>query len=468
MLTMRITELGEVSDLAKKLQFFRGPKKTMPILSEAEPGWVTDEKKIYVGDGNKNIGIVTDEEFESAVTLESGGEVKVPEGMTGPFQIILTTDTERPEGHGVFGVQWDMSNPSPLLTRLTYETDPNRWVDTVILEEPVAAIGSEGGSSPFDNYLPWKGMEEYNIVDSETIYKQGDENFSRSQYDTMVWIPEFWYHIEQEGDIARYYISSDEREGFEKHPGSGRYVGRYTASEDYKSISGVASLVSITRATARENASAKGPGWSQYDYASYCAICLLYLVEYASFNSQEKIGNGVTSASAAVPSGGTDTMVYHTGRADGNAWQTAVQYRHIENPWGNLWQWVDGINMNNQEVWVCTDPSKYADNTTENYTNVGNRVELTDPNYGWITRMDVSTVFPWTFFPTASEGGSSVSYVCDYTYYAAGWRVLPVGGDWAGGTTAGLWYFYGDGAASRALVSLGLRLLHIPVGGPGE
>ena len=64
---MRTTELGEASDLAKKLQFFRGPKESMPILSEAEPGWATDEKKIYVGDGSKNIGIVTDEEFESAV-----------------------------------------------------------------------------------------------------------------------------------------------------------------------------------------------------------------------------------------------------------------------------------------------------------------------------------------------------------------------------------------------------------------
>lgn len=366
---------------------------------------------------------------------------------------------------GTFGVQWDMSNPISALTRLTQENDPNGYVTVDITTEPVAAVGSGEGSSPFDNYFPWKGMEEFNVVDGDPLYKQGEEGFSRSQYDTMVYIPEFWYYIEQEGDIARYYISSDEREGFEKHPGSGRYVGRYTASEDYKSISGVASLVSITRATARENASAKGPGWSQYDYASYCAICLLYLVEYASFNSQEKIGNGVTSASAAVPSGGTDTMVYHTGRADGNVWKTAVQYRHIENPWGNLWQWVDGINMNNQEVWVCTDPSKYADDTTENYTNVGNRVELIDPSYGWITRMDVSTVLPWTFFPTASEGGSSVSYVCDYTYYAAGWRVHRVGGGRGDGAPAGLWDFYGLSTALSSSVGIGLRLLWVPGGG---
>ena len=150
---------------------------------------------------------------------------------------------------GTFGVEWDMSNPISALTRLTQENDPNGYVTVDITTEPVAAVGSGEGSSPFDNYFPWKGMEEFNVVDGDPLYKQGEEGFSRSQYDTMVYIPEFWYHIEQEGDIARYYISSDEREGFEKHPGSGRYVGRYTASEDYKSISGVASLVNITRAT---------------------------------------------------------------------------------------------------------------------------------------------------------------------------------------------------------------------------
>ena len=158
-------------------------------------------------------------------------------------------------------------------------------------------------------------------------------------------------------------------------------------------------------------------------------------------------------------------MVYHTGRADGNASQTAVQYRHIENPWGNLWQWVDGINLNNQEVWVCTDPAKYADNTTENYTNVGNRVALIDPNYGWITRMGGSTVFPWTFFPTASEGGSSVSYVCDYTYYAASWRGLLVGGYSSESTRAGLWDFLGNLSALTSYVDVGLRLLWVPGGG---
>ncbi len=361
---------------------------------------------------------------------------------------------------GTFGVQWDMSNPLSALTRLTQENDPNGYVTVDITTEPVAAVGSGEGSSPFDNYFPWKGMEEFNVVDGDPLYKQGEEGFSRSQYDTMVFIPEFWYHIEQEGDITRYYISSDDRVGFKKHPGSGRYVGRYTASEDYKSISGVASLVSITRATARENASAKGPGWSQYDYASYCAICLLYLVEFADFNSQMKLGYGWVSATAATNTGGTDSMLYHTGSLDGQYGHTAVQYRHIENPFGNVSTWADGINMNNENVYVCTDPSKYADDTSDNYTFIGTRAT----SDGYVKKISVpSGENNWCMFPT-EVGASSTTYLCDYSTYDTGWRVLRVGGGLTSGAGAGFWCFDGNNTSASLYSNVGLRLLWGPVG----
>lgn len=43
--------------MAKKLQFYRGPKGSIPTLSPGEPGWVTDENRLYVGTGSENVGI---------------------------------------------------------------------------------------------------------------------------------------------------------------------------------------------------------------------------------------------------------------------------------------------------------------------------------------------------------------------------------------------------------------------------
>lgn len=43
-------------------------------------------------------------------------------------------------------------------------------------------------------------------------------------------------------------------------------------------------------------------------------------------------------------------------------------WRGIEGLWGNVWEWVDGVNWNNGTYYVCNDPSKYADDTTTNYT----------------------------------------------------------------------------------------------------
>ena len=43
--------------MAKKLQFYRGPKGSIPQLSEGEPGWVTDENRLYVGTDSGNVGI---------------------------------------------------------------------------------------------------------------------------------------------------------------------------------------------------------------------------------------------------------------------------------------------------------------------------------------------------------------------------------------------------------------------------
>lgn len=359
----------------------------------------------------------------------------------------------------VFGVCWDYGNSSTALSRLTKSNDPNKVVTADIASEPSAAVGTGSGSSPFDNYAPWKNMDEYNIVDSAVKYRKGETGFSRTDYDTMVYIPEYWYKVvDDSANSKRYfYIAEKAVDGFEKHPGSGKYVGRYNTISGYASKSGAAPLVKITRAAARTGSRGKGDKWSQYDYTSWCAVWLLYLVEFADWDSQSKIGRGYVDGGSAINSGGTDSMIYHTGRASGTDSETAVQYRHIENPWSNVFEWIDGINFNNGTVYVCTTPANYADDTASNYTQIGTKTQ----NKGCITRIGMATAAPWAFFPTAG-GGSKTTYIPDYADYGSGWRVLHVGGDWGSGGYAGLFCFDASLSSSDTNSYVGTRLLFHP------
>ncbi len=375
--------------------------------------------------------------------------------------VFIKADKYQPSSNkGVFGVSWDTTNSSPELTRLTIDTDPNHFVTVNIDTEPVPAVGTGEGSSPFDNYLPWMGMEEYNIVNGEILYKQGEEGFSRSSYDTMVYIPEFWYYIERIQDNVRFYISSEPRENFSKHPGSNKYISRYEIIENngtYMSISGYSPKVSINIGTMRTNCASKGNGWQQDDFMCYQARNLLYLVEFANFNSQNMLGSGISGDSAAHNTGETDAMIYHTGRAEGTNNLSAVQYRHIENPYGNVYTFVDGILINEHEVFLCTDPQYYGNEITENYLSTG--ITTPDSN-GYPKDLIFSDSYSWALIPS-ELGGSTSTYLCDYYYQTSGLRILLVGGLWLSGNYAGFWCFAADQASSLSNSIVGGRSVFI-------
>lgn len=353
----------------------------------------------------------------------------------------------------VFGVCWDTSNSSTALMRLTPETDPYGLVTKSVTTEPVPAVGTGAGSSPFDSFMPWSGMKECNLNNAGAVTAwKGDSGFSRSNNFTMVFIPEFYVAAKRNGTKQYFYVSDKPKTGMTKHPGSGKYVGRYTIPG---SKSGVTSTVNITRTTACSNAKKNGDKWHLYDFATYCAIIFLYVVEFADWNCQKKIGPGITNTSMHS-NGDTDNMKYHTGRT--NDWagdaQNPVQYRWIENLWGNVYQWVDGFNANGTAAYYCTDPSKYADDTATGYTNIG-----TLPASGWIK--DLTVTDNGLLIPKTS-GGSETTYVPDYAYSDPDWRVLCVGGDWNEGTYAGLLSFNASTSSSDSYSNVSARLLCEP------
>ena len=367
----------------------------------------------------------------------------------------------------VFGVSWDSSQPSTALTRLTKANDPNKLVTVDITTEPVPAVGTGSGSSPFDKYMPWMGMEEYNIVNTsgKVLNKKGESGFTRTNISVpvMVKIPKFYYKIERIGSIFRYYVADGPVDGLSLHPGSGdNYLGRYEAGEASSgtmglilaSYSGTTPSVSKTRSTFRDYARNMASGFQLRDIAAWCAYDLLYLVEYADFNSQAKIGQGIVNDTAAHKTGETDVMVYHTGRAAGTDGKTAVQYRGIENPWGNVSEFIDGINILTQVAFICTEPESYADDTNDNYKSCG----FTTPDSGFIKELGFSSVFPWALLPDISGGGSSTTYIPDFVYSGLGERVLNVGGHITSEQEAGLFFFHAGVYSSGKSDKIGSRL----------
>lgn len=365
----------------------------------------------------------------------------------------------------VFGVSWDSSQPSTALTRLTKANDPNKLVTVDITTEPVPAVGTGSGSSPFDKYMPWMEMEEYNIeAETGMRTKKGNSNFTRTQptKPVLVKIPEFYYKVEKSGTIFRYYVADGPVDEFHLHPGSGCYVARYEAIGSNNSSLGsflgsysstLAPSTRQTRDTYRTRARNMASGFQLYDFAAWCAVGLLYLVEFADWDSQKKMGQGIVNDADSHKTGETDSMVYHTGRAAGTDGKTAVQYRGIENPWGNVSEFIDGINVYGQSVYICTDPEIYTDDTDTNYPY--SNIKL--PTSGWIKGLGFSSVFPWAFIPNAN-GGSSISYIPDYTYSGPEWKVLNAGGHITSKQEAGLFFFHAGVTSSGTSNKVGARL----------
>ena len=136
-------------------------------------------------------------------------------------------------------------------------------------------------------------------------------------------------------------------------------------------------------------------------------------------------------------------------------------WRGIEGLWGNVWEWVDGVNWNNGTYYVCNDPSKYADDTTTNYTALSFKGE-TSWSSSYITQEGLDTGSnPHVMLPSAAGSGSETTYDCDACWSSTGWRVFLRGG-WNYGSRCGLFAAGLNLGSSGSGSTIGSRLLYIP------
>lgn len=374
--------------------------------------------------------------------------IETVNGGTAIFK-LSTVIGEPTVSTGVYGVSWNYGSDSTKLTRLG---------DAAEYPDPVPATTlTEAGSSPFDNISPWADMKPYNIVNGEVSYSTDSSDFSMATNDTVVYIPKFYYKVVEDtaNSTISWYISATESDGFSLHPGSGRYVSRYhTGSVDstYCTRSGVAPVTDKTRATMRTNSHNKGANWWMLDFATWSAIQLLYLVEFADWNSQSVLGYGQNGGEATVI-GSTDTAVYHTVKRSSDS----NQYRWIEDPYSTVYDWVDGFVLSSDDVYLGLDNSSFSDTTT-GLTNTG--VEISKS--GYISKLSINETYPWAFLPAATAGTNG-THIPDYVYSENSSAVLYVGGRNTYLERFGLFCLGLDyGSSSDGGGYVGSRLIYIP------
>ena len=360
------------------------------------------------------------------------------------------------------GIEWGYGNQTPLLTRTGDAVGANAS----------AGVGSVAGESDFDDFPIFSEIRRCNLSDAGVVNAYESETgytTDGSNGQVMVEIPAFYYkaEIDTVNVKYRYSISNHEQDGYALHPmfqhngetQNAIYIAAYETSAGYASKSGAAPLVSQTRAVTRTGIrGARGNQWSTVDMAARVGIGMLMVIEFATLNTQSAIGPGISGASAASTTGGADGVAGSSGRAAGTANLCAVAWRGLENWWGNVWEWVDGFNVNGGVVYHCLNQLQFADDTASNYTSTGVTFGTAlSAAYG--TMLACPTGAPWAAIPNAHSGGSDATYLCDACYSSTGWRVALAGGDWSYGANCGAFAWNWNNASSNANANIGSRIL---------
>ena len=115
------------------------------------------------------------------------------------------------------------------------------------------------------------------------------------------------------------------------------------------------------------------------------------------------------------------------------------KYRGIENLWGNVFQWVDGINIIDNQAWVSRVPSEYISNL---FANPYQQLSYINHNVNdYISQMGFDPSNPEFQLPTSITGGAYNKYYADYYYQSTGQRVALLGGCWNRMSNTGLSYW---------------------------
>jgi hypothetical protein len=371
--------------------------------------------------------------------------------------IETLANTESVAGGEAYGISWNESAD-------TYTRTGSNAYTTIQSKMRRCLLNSSGVVTTYLNAL------NSNYTDTGVI-----ADLTGASGNVMVEIPKFYYRYNYVGTTHNWSISLTPLSGYAVHPAFNkggvevehRYIGAYNASTDgtvLKSVSGQYCDTNMTRATMRTRARAIGTGWGILDFNLISAIQLLMLVEFNNFNSQSVIGMGRTQLSGgdwvdgsyyglnglSNSIGNATGNVNYSGDADdAGADLNYMSYRGIENFYGNVWKWVDGINIQDRVPFISNNPALFADDVfTSSYISAG----ITIPDsHGWQNTLAQTGT---GFFPVSVGAGSSTK-ITDYYWQNPGNRVVKLGGSADAGSLAGAFCLSALDASSGSYVGIG-------------
>lgn len=421
--------------------------------------------------------------------------------LTSTLPNIDTIPIEGTQPEDWYGVSWSETSSNPDCIRIG-NMDMHRSLPIQSMMKPFAF---QTQSLYKDQFVPMK--ENF----SEAMYghvNNGEAGQVASTVNVMIKIPEFWYVDDYTPGTKTHNlkICPHAKPGWYHHKEA--YVSAYEAFNfDNKgrlvSMRSVVPTVNFNRTNGRTWARANGfdgeAKWNLYTYEEHRAICHLFLVEYATRNSQKAVntkltpegfrqgglGSGCTTGTATIngaqtwsfiPTGSSDSLGSGSGevtvtiqQTDSSGHNTSTitrkcnRYRGIENPFGHIWKHTDDIISKYEapyRTWYkSVKPDQFATNKNNSYKPL---CSVDNVNVGYKTEIKATPACD--FFSMSVSGGSETTYWCDYNWdnTDASEHCLLIGGNSDDGGLAGLFYLHSYAGVGYSYAYIGSRLTYLP------
>lgn len=419
-----------------------------------------------------------------------------------PNTSIITIEGDQLEDW--YGVSWSETSSNPDCTRIG-NMDMHR---SLPIQSMMRSCVITNSKSPWGSGSIRYLNDDYKVTGG--FYSDSEQNFlGNDSLNVMVEIPEFWY-IDEYVDSSKTHnlkICPHAKPGWNHHKKA--YVGAYEGvvyDDKYYSNSpntvGLKPAINVTRESIRTKARANGPTgqskWNIYTYEEHRAICHLFLVEYATRNSQKAVntaltsegfrqgglGSGCTTGTATIngattysflPVGSSNSLKHDSGEVTVTIQQTdssgantttitrkCNRYRGIENPFGHIWKHTDDVisiyKLNYRHWCKCYNPTNFSNNKNDNYIAICASSVVT----GYKTQIIATP--NCDFFARACTNGSETTYWCDYNWdnTDGSLHCLLIGGRSGSGGAAGLFYLGSHNGVGYSAADIGSRLTYLP------
>lgn len=403
-----------------------------------------------------------------------------------------------------YGVSWSETSSNPDCTRIG-NMDMHR---TLPIQSMMKGYLYFKDGNPLYRMLKlndsWTKCENY----SAGGWRDVDTLLEDNNINVMIKIPEFWWiddYIEST-ETHNLKICPHAKPGWHHHKEAyvSAYEG-YISGNYYRSSKNKIPSVNFTRSTVRPKARANGLGnsWNIYTYNEHRAICHLFLIEYATRNSQKAVntaltvegfrqgglGSGCTTGTVTIngattysfiPTGSSDSLGSGSGEVTVTIQQTdssgsntttttrkCNRYRGIENPFGHVWKHTDDvisvyISGYSARFWYkCDSPDHFGDSISNDnpyYKNIAANAVVT----GYKTK--IVTTSTCDFFALSCNNGSETTYWCDYNWdnTDGSLHCLLIGSRSGAGGAAGLFNLDSSDGVGASSATIGSRLTYLP------